>query len=84
MPLLKNAEDNHSSSRGHDSSAADSNTTTRREFLRTSIYAAYATPLITALLVEEANAAPSCTAQMQARCDAINCARPWCRRLCNC
>jgi len=28
----------------------------RREFLRKSIYAAYATPLITALLVEEASA----------------------------
>jgi len=28
----------------------------RREFLRKSVYAAYATPLITALLVEEASA----------------------------
>jgi hypothetical protein len=31
----------------------------RREFLRRSIYAAYATPLITMLLVEKAAAAPS-------------------------
>lgn len=35
----------------------DSNT--RREFLRKSVYAAYATPLITALLVENASAANS-------------------------
>ncbi len=28
----------------------------RRDFLRTSVYAAYATPLITALLVEKASA----------------------------
>ena len=32
---------------------------TRREFLRKSVYAAYATPLITALLVEKASAANS-------------------------
>jgi hypothetical protein len=31
----------------------------RREFLRKSVYAAYATPLITALLVEHAEAASS-------------------------
>ena len=31
----------------------------RRAFLRRSVYAAYATPLITALLVEEAGAASS-------------------------
>lgn len=31
----------------------------RREFLRRSVYAAYATPVITALLVEEASAAKS-------------------------
>ena len=39
-----------------DSNPVDSE---RREFLRKSIYAAYATPLITALLVEEASAANS-------------------------
>ena len=33
--------------------------TSRREFLRKSVYAAYATPLITALLVEPASAAQS-------------------------
>lgn len=33
--------------------------TNRREFLRKSLYAAYATPLITALLVENASAAQS-------------------------
>lgn len=33
--------------------------TARREFLRNSVYAAYATPIITALLVEEASAAAS-------------------------
>ena len=33
--------------------------TTRREFLRKSVYAAYATPLSTALLVENASAANS-------------------------
>jgi hypothetical protein len=31
----------------------------RREFLRKSVYAAYATPVITVLLVEQANAAAS-------------------------
>jgi len=31
----------------------------RRDFLKNSVYAAYATPLITALLVEEASAAAS-------------------------
>ncbi len=43
-------------SQGSDSNPVDSD---RREFLRQSIYAAYATPLITALLVEEASAANS-------------------------
>ena len=33
--------------------------TERRDFLRNSVYAAYATPLITALLVEKASAATS-------------------------
>lgn len=33
--------------------------TSRREFLRRSVYAAYATPLITALLVEKASAGNS-------------------------
>jgi hypothetical protein len=42
----------------NDSDPVDSD---RREFLRTSVYAAYATPLITALLVEEASAANSGT-----------------------
>ena len=32
------------------------NSVNRREFLRKSVYAAYATPLITALLVEQASA----------------------------
>jgi len=39
--------------------AKTDNSTTRREFLRRSVYAAYATPLITALLVEKASAANS-------------------------
>jgi hypothetical protein len=82
--ILKKAEDNHSSSRGRDSAAAGPNTSTRREFLRTSIYAAYATPLITALLVEEASAAPSCTARMQRRCDRLNCGPQWCQQICDC
>jgi hypothetical protein len=34
----------------------------RREFLRKSVYAAYATPVITALLVSEASAAQSANA----------------------
>jgi hypothetical protein len=41
----------------------------RREFLRKSIYAAYATPIITALLVEEASAANSINGA---------CSRRWC------
>lgn len=51
----------------------------RRDFLRKSIYAAYATPLITALLVEEANAAPSCTGRLARRCSRP---RNFCRRRC--
>jgi len=39
----------------------------RRDFLRNSVYAAYATPLITALLVESASAAQSCTAEFCAK-----------------
>jgi hypothetical protein len=43
----------------------------RRSFLRKSIYAAYATPLITALLVEEASAGWSgCPPAKRAKCDA--------------
>jgi hypothetical protein len=42
--------------------------TRRRDFLRKSVYAVYATPLITALLVEEANAAPSCTGGIKKMC----------------
>lgn len=44
----------------------------RREFLRTSIYAVYATPLITALLVEEAGAAnstPGCPPSKRKKCE---------------
>jgi hypothetical protein len=44
----------------------------RREFLRRSIYAAYATPLITALLVEDAAAGNS---NNNGRCS-----RKWCER----
>ncbi|MGD9332212.1 MAG: hypothetical protein PVJ53_12930 [Desulfobacterales bacterium] len=51
----------------------------RRSFLRKSMYAAYATPLITALLVEEANAAPSCTGGIKRFCDQP---RNFCRRIC--
>ena len=41
----------------------------RRNFLRNSIYAAYATPLITALLVAEESAAGSgCPPGLQAKC----------------
>jgi len=54
----------------------------RRSFLKTSVYAVYATPLITALLVEKANAADSlCTPRWQSRCRR----RPWipfCREHC--
>jgi hypothetical protein len=52
----------------------------RRSFLRTSIYAAYATPLITALLVEEASAKQSCTPQMRARCEDNNYRWGWCKK----
>lgn len=43
----------------------------RREFLRTSIYAAYATPLITSLLVAEKSVAQSvtCPPRLQRFCD---------------
>ena len=40
----------------------------RRKFLRNSVYAAYATPLITTLLVEDAAAGQSCTAELLADC----------------
>ena len=43
----------------------------RREFLRKSVYAAYATPLITALLVEDASAGWSgCPPAKRRKCDA--------------
>jgi hypothetical protein len=45
----------------------------RREFLRKSIYAAYATPLITALLVEEASAKNS---NNTGRCSKKWCSNP--------
>ena len=51
----------------------------RREFLRNSVYAAYATPLITALLVSEAEAGASQANDCPAACrqpnppDTINC-----------
>ena len=38
---------------------SDNVNNSRREFLRKSVFTAYATPLITALLVEEASAASS-------------------------
>jgi hypothetical protein len=43
----------------------------RREFLRTSIYAAYATPLIASLLVAEKSVAQStgCPPRLQRLCD---------------
>ena len=41
--------------------------TERRDFLRNSVYAAYATPLITALLVEKASAATSNPRPLQPR-----------------
>jgi len=44
----------------------------RRSFLRKSVYAAYATPVITALLVEEASAANS---HNNGRCSP-----KWCRK----
>lgn len=47
-------------------------TASRREFLRKSLYTAYATPLITALLVEQANADASNA------CDRTD-RPPWCR-----
>jgi hypothetical protein len=47
----------------------------RREFLRKSVYAAYATPLITALLVEEASAKNS---HNNGRCS-----RRWCEEVKN-
>jgi hypothetical protein len=52
----------------------------RRSFLRHSAYAAYATPLITALLVEEAAAKQSCTREMRARCEANNYKWGWCKK----
>lgn len=47
--------------------------TTRREFLRKSVYAAYATPLITALLVENASAKSS------QGCTSSGYQPPWCQ-----
>ena len=52
----------------------------RREFLRKSVYAAYATPLITTLLVEDAAAAQSCTPQMKAQCEANDYKWGWCKK----
>lgn len=52
----------------------------RRDFLRKSVYAAYATPLITTLLVEEAAAGQSCTPQMKARCAAADYKWGWCKK----
>ena len=53
----------------------------RREFLRKSVYAAYATPIITALLVEDANAAPSCTGRIARYCRRFPDTR-FCQRVC--
>ena len=52
----------------------------RRSFLRHSAYAAYATSLITALLVEEAAAKQSGTPEMRARCEANNYQWGWCKK----
>ena len=52
----------------------------RRSFLRQSVYAAYATPVITALLVEEAAAGQSCTPQMRKSCEANNYKWGWCKK----
>ena len=41
----------------------------RREFLRNSVYAAYATPLITALLVDAKSAAASPVSDIEDFCD---------------
>ena len=46
----------------------------RREFLRKSIYAAYATPLITVLLVEEAAAKNS---HNNGKCSPAWCSKHW-------
>ena len=40
----------------------------RREFLKNSVYAAYAAPIITALLVAEESAAASCPPGLVERC----------------
>ena len=53
----------------------------RRSFLRQSVYAAYATPVITALLVEDASAALSCTGSIRRFCDQHP-RLPFCRRIC--
>lgn len=53
----------------------------RRRFLRQSVYAVYATPVITALLVDDANAALSCTGRIARYCERFP-NRPLCRRLC--
>lgn len=53
----------------------------RRAFLRQSAYAAYATPLITALLVEEAAAGWSgCPPAKRAKCEAGRLPPAACRR----
>jgi hypothetical protein len=53
----------------------------RRAFLRQSIYAAYATPLITALLVEEAGAASSnCPPGVKEKCATGQISGPVCDR----
>ena len=49
---------------------SDNVNNSRRDFLRNSVYAAYATPLITALLVEKASAASS---NANVDCDKV----PW-------
>ena len=53
----------------------------RRSFLKQSAYAAYATPVITALLVEDANAALSCVGSVRRFCDRFPYTR-FCRRVC--
>jgi hypothetical protein len=58
--------------------------TGRREFLRKSVYAAYATPLITALLVEDANARPSSPGPDCAKCVPKGCKSTACQRKCGC
>ena len=55
----------------------------RRRFLKKSAYAAYASPLITALLVEEASAADSlCTQRAAWFCWATGYRSNWCKTHC--